>query len=114
MPKGGARPGAGRKRGSVSKAKLDLAERAKEYADEMLATLHQIAVSGESEPARVTAACALLDRGYGKPRQSVEMTGKDGGPIEHSVVNDAERFTSAVAGLAARGSEGEMAEPTQH
>jgi hypothetical protein len=30
----------------------------------------------------VSAATALLDRGYGKPRQSLEHTGKDGGPVE--------------------------------
>jgi hypothetical protein len=29
----------------------------------------------------VAAAVALLDRGFGKPSQSTELTGKDGGPI---------------------------------
>jgi hypothetical protein len=32
---------------------------------------------------QLAAANALLDRGYGRPHQSVEMTGKDGDPIEH-------------------------------
>ena len=34
-----------------------------------------------------------------------EMTGKDGGPIEHRITDDAERFTSAIIGLAARAGE---------
>lgn len=28
--------------------------------------------------ARVTAACALLDRGYGRPAQSIDLTNSDG------------------------------------
>ena len=32
--------------------------------------------------APLAAANALLDRGYGRPHQSVEMSGKDGGPIQ--------------------------------
>lgn len=27
----------------------------------------------------------LMDRLYGQPKQSIEATGKDGGPIEHSI-----------------------------
>jgi hypothetical protein len=34
--------------------------------------------------ARVSAASALLDRGWGKPVQSMEHSGHDGGPIETS------------------------------
>ncbi len=34
---------------------------------------------GESEQARVAAANALLDRGYGKPEQSVDQTVRDAG-----------------------------------
>jgi hypothetical protein len=55
---------------------------AKEYAVEMLETLAEIARNGESEAARVTAANALLDRAYGRPRQAVELTGENGGAIE--------------------------------
>jgi hypothetical protein len=45
----------------------------------------QVAQSSESDAARVAAANALLDRGYGKPRQGVEHTGVDGAPIAHAV-----------------------------
>lgn len=75
---GGKRSGAGRKPGKVSAAKRQLSEMAKEHADAALKTLAGIAAEGDSEAARVTAAVAILDRAYGKPVQSHELTGKDG------------------------------------
>jgi hypothetical protein len=54
---------------------------AKEHAPAALETLRDIAQSGQSESARVSAATALLDRAYGKPPQALEHTGADGGPI---------------------------------
>ena len=84
---GGARPGAGRKRGRPDRASADqkdtLEAKARTYTDVALASLVEIATQGESESARVTAATALLDRGYGKPRQAVEHSGTDGLPIQH-------------------------------
>ena len=69
---GGARPGAGRKKGEVSQAKRELSEMAKDYAEQALQVLVSIANSASaSDSARVSAATAILDRGYGKPGQSV-------------------------------------------
>lgn len=68
---GGARPGAGRKPGKVSQAKRDLAALAKKHAAAALSVLVEIAQHGESEAARVSAANAILDRGYGKPTQPI-------------------------------------------
>lgn len=79
---GGRRPGAGRPKGRKSDATLEIEARAKEYAGDALKALADIAARGESETARVSAAVALLDRGYGRPRQAVEHTGKDGGPVQ--------------------------------
>ena len=79
---GGARPGAGRPRGAISKAKRDLASKAQEHADLALRVLVDIAAAGESESARVTAANAILDRGYGRAFQSVQVTGADEGPVQ--------------------------------
>lgn len=72
--RGGARPGAGRKPGKVGRAKRELAEVAKGHAEAALRVLVSIAENGEAPAAaRVTAATAILDRGYGRPRQSVEV-----------------------------------------
>lgn len=78
---GGARPGAGRKKGGVSQIKRDLASLAKEHAELALQVLVQVATASESDAARVSAANALLDRGYGKPAQSIALSGDEENPI---------------------------------
>lgn len=65
-------PGPGRPKGSRNKVTIELAEAAQEYTEEALETLIRICRSGKSEAARVAAACALLDRGHGKPKQQIQ------------------------------------------
>lgn len=56
------------------------------------------------------AACQiLLDRGFGKPKQSLEHTGADGGPIQTQDVTD-ERPDLATLAARAKGA----AVPTKH
>ena len=68
---GGRRPGAGRPAGSPNKAtaaqKATLGELARAHAGDAIAALAEVAARGESESARVAAACALLDRAFGRP-----------------------------------------------
>lgn len=79
---GGKRPGAGRKPGRVSKAKRELADMAKDHAESALDVLAEIMQDNQQPAAaRVSAANALLDRGYGKPAQAVQVTGAEGGPV---------------------------------
>lgn len=40
---------------------------------------------GAPAAARIQAAQALLDRGWGRPAQSVELSGTDGDPIENTL-----------------------------
>lgn len=57
----------------------DIRDLARVHTSEALAALvAALARPGE----RVAAASALLDRGYGKPAQALELAGKDGGPIQ--------------------------------
>lgn len=83
---GGQRPGAGRPLGakhrSTIEAKATLSELARAHTTDALHTLVTVAKEGSSDAARVSAAVALLDRGYGRPPQSVELTGANGGPVE--------------------------------
>jgi len=69
---GGARMGAGRPTGALNKATKEqgarLSELAKSYTDIAFSTLVDVAMNGSSDTARVAAANAILDRGYGKPR----------------------------------------------
>ena len=79
---GGRRPGAGRKKGKVSAAKRALSEMARDHAEEALKTLVDIAKdAAQPAAARVSAATGILDRAYGKPPQSMEHSGPDGGPL---------------------------------
>jgi len=99
MARGGKREGAGRKKGSKDRKprsspiiiapaqeKRELREAARQFTNDALKTLAAICNEGESEAARVSAACALPDRGYGKPTQQVET----GSPREFSRMTDEE------------------------
>lgn len=57
-----------------------LTDLAREFTVAALGTLAKVAAEGESESARVAAAIALLDRGWGRPRQDlgVEITSDEG------------------------------------
>ena len=108
MPRGGKREGAGRKKGSKDRKprsspiiianaqeKRELREAAREYTERALKTLAAICSEGQSEAARVSAACALLDRGYGKPTQQVET----GSPGEFSRMTDEELDAQIAEGI---------------
>lgn len=79
---GGKRPGAGRRPGQKTAKTLEIEAAAKKYANDALKALLHVATKGKNESARVAAATALLDRGYGRPRQALEHTGEGGGPLE--------------------------------
>lgn len=73
MARGGRREGAGRPKGAVNKATADVREAARAFTNDALEVLALIMTSGESEAARVAAANSILDRGHGKPKQSVDV-----------------------------------------
>ena len=77
--KGGVRPGSGRPKGSPNKATASIRDAAQAYTEDALRTLVEVMNDKEQPgPARVGAANAILDRGYGKPKQEVDgnLTGE--------------------------------------
>lgn len=74
MARGGARPGAGRRKGAQNKATVIVKDAAQAFTADALDTLAEI-MKDEDQPAaaRVAAANALLDRGHGKPKQSLDI-----------------------------------------
>jgi hypothetical protein len=99
MPRGGRREGAGRPKGATDKKarsapiitasveqKRELRAAAREHTGAALEALVRVCKMGDSESARVAAANALLDRGYGKPLQQIEA----GTPGDFSHLSDAE------------------------
>lgn len=78
--------------GGRPKALFDIQSLAREKTKAALNTLAEIMENTEApHAARVSAACALLDRGYGKPTQTTELTGANGGPIETVEISENER-----------------------
>lgn len=83
MPAGGKREGAGRKKGVPNRITADIKELAQSFGEEAIKGLVEIARDTEAPPAaRVAAIKEVLDRGYGKAKQGIEMTGENGGPVE--------------------------------
>jgi len=78
----GAPKTGGRMKGTPNKATADIRDIARRYSPGAMAELGRLATSAESEQARVSAIKEILDRAYGKSIASVEVTGRDGGPIE--------------------------------
>lgn len=64
-----------------------MAELARAETRTALSVLVKVAKNGESEAARVSAANAILDRGYGRPSQAVQHSGPGGGPIDVRALN---------------------------
>lgn len=110
--RGGKRPGAGRKKGSLDRAtveqKATLEELARSYTDVAMSVLVGVAQASESDAARVAASNSILDRGYGKARQGVEHTGKDGQPIAVVDLSDTEAARRIAFTLA------KATQPTTH
>lgn len=78
---GGKRPGAGRPKGAVNVTTKEhraiLSDLAREHTGTALNALVEVAAKG-SDSARVAAATAILDRAYGKPVQTNDLTSSDG------------------------------------
>ena len=62
--------------------------------------------------AQLAAANALLDRGYGRPAQAVEMSGKGGGPIQTEEASAYDIIVGRLESIARRLREDRDAEET--
>lgn len=78
MDHGGKRAGAGRPFGAKNKASntehSGITELAKSFGKRAITVLLDVAENSESDSARVSAAVALLNRGYGRPRLASEAS----------------------------------------
>ena len=77
-PPGGQKFG-GRQKGTLNKVTADIRAMAQTYGSEAVDTLAEI-MRDESKPdaARIAAAKELLDRGFGKSPQSLDLSSSDG------------------------------------
>ncbi len=109
-PKGLPKTG-GRQKGVTNHATRDIKARAQEFTDVALKALSEIALRGESESARVSAATALLDRAYGKPRQEIEHSGSIGRGVNEMSEDE---LIAIAAGRGERSTAPESRAPVTH
>src|SRR6267143_3559881 len=60
----------------------EVQELARQYAPAAIVELARLALKARNETARIAAIRELLDRGYGRTRQSVEVSAPDGNPLQ--------------------------------
>lgn len=63
----------GRRKGAPNKATADIRALAQVHAEKAMVELARLATEAESEAARVAAIKELFDRGFGKPKQSLDI-----------------------------------------
>jgi hypothetical protein len=84
MSRGGTRPGAGRPAGSqnanTAAMRAALSALLEGEVHIAVAALADIAQNGTSDAARVSAACAILDRTHGRPRAAPDAAPLHGMP----------------------------------
>jgi hypothetical protein len=61
--------------GGRPKAVVEIRDLARLYTNTAVKALVEVCARGKSESARVAAAQALLDRGWGKPQQDMNLNG---------------------------------------
>lgn len=76
FPKGVSGNPGGRVKGLTEITRL-----ARQYTEEAIATLYGIMMNGGKDSDRVSAAQVIIDRGWGKAPQSVELTSEEGGGL---------------------------------
>ena len=60
----------------------EVQELARQYAPAAMVELARLALKAKSETARIAAIRELFDRGYGRPRQAMEISAPAGDPLQ--------------------------------
>jgi uncharacterized protein DUF5681 len=60
----------------------DVQEMARQHAPRIIVELARLALKAKSETARIAAIRELLDRGYGRPRQAMEVSVPADNPLQ--------------------------------
>ncbi len=68
--------------GGRPKVLADVQELARQYAPVAIVELARLALKAKNENARIAAIRELLDRGYGRSRQAVEVSAPAGDPLQ--------------------------------
>lgn len=74
-------PGQSPNPGGRKREVAEVRELARSHTKAAIETLAAIMENGDKDAARVAAAEALLNRGWGRAEQAVQVSGQDGGPL---------------------------------
>ena len=69
----------------MTKAPANLRSLARSHTEAAVHRIAGLAEAATSESVRLDANKALLDRGWGRPKETTEVTGPEGGPLEFIV-----------------------------
>ncbi len=100
-PVNGFKPGkSGNPSGRAKKTaeQITLEAMCKTKTPDALDTIIEIMRSGENERNRLAAAQYIIDRAYGKAPQALELSGRDGGTIDHTITFVRRIIDPAAAG----------------
>jgi len=104
--------------GGRPKDEYNLRDLAKTHTIEAVTAIYELMQDVECpHSTRLNAACALLDRGYGKPTMMMEHTGKDGAELPSVDFMETARriaFTLVKAEMIEKGELEAPKYPTQH
>lgn len=95
FPKGKSGNPGGRQKKTEEERQLEAL--CKEKTKDALNTILLIMQNGDNERNRLAAAQYVIDRGWGKARQEVEHSGKDGQPIKMNMVVEFVRPKKSVS-----------------
>jgi len=65
----------------VAKAPANIRSLARAYTESCIKRIEGLAEKAQSESVRLDANRALLDRGWGRPKETTEISGPDGDPL---------------------------------
>lgn len=65
---------------------MDLVRACKDRTPAALDVIESIMMTGENERNRLAAAQAIIERAWGRPVQPTEVTGKDGEPLQQTII----------------------------
>lgn len=86
-PDGRFLPGKSGNPGGAHKVIYKLSRECQGHGAEAVATILEIMRTSKTAGLRLAAARELLDRGFGKPAQALQVSGADGGPITFAAIN---------------------------
>ncbi len=87
----------GRQKGTPNKSTAEVKAYCQEFGEDIISMLLNLAHYSIDPRVRIMAGKEILDRGYGRPPQGVELSGPDGGPIVHKAEDMSDKEAARIS-----------------